>query len=73
MDSKPAPQNIQDGFLNLARIKPFVQGNAGWAWTNNNLKTKNDSFAYLVGAGAEFQAGERLRYSSGASATVLPR
>ena len=47
-------------FLNLANVKPFVEGNVGWAWTNNNFKMKNDSFAYLLGAGAEFQLGQRF-------------
>jgi hypothetical protein len=48
------------GFLNFANVKPFVEGNAGWAWTNNNFKTKNDSFAYVLGTGAEFQVGQRV-------------
>lgn len=48
------------GYLNMARLKPFLEGNVGWAWTNNNFRTKNDSFAYLVGAGAEVQVAERF-------------
>jgi len=47
-------------YLNLARIKPFVEGNVGWAWTAGNVASKNDSFAYLVGGGAEVQVAERF-------------
>ena len=47
------------GYLNSGTIKPYVEGNAGWAWTNNNFHSKNDSFSYLLGAGAEFQVGPR--------------
>lgn len=47
------------GYLNTAIAKPYLEGNAGWGWTNNNFKAKNDSFSYLLGAGAEFQVGPR--------------
>jgi opacity protein-like surface antigen len=45
------------GYLNSGGIRPFLEGDVGWAWSNNNLpgETKNDSFSYLIGGGAEFQ------------------
>jgi hypothetical protein len=47
------------GYLPLAGFKPFLEGNVGWAFAKTG-GVKNDSFAYLIGVGAEFQVLPRL-------------
>lgn len=47
-------------FLTLAQFKPFLEGNVGWAFLKNSFGGRADSFFYLAGIGAEFQALPRL-------------
>ena len=70
MDTKPAPQNIQDGFLNLARREKttvtiyLVNG----AKLLGRIKSF-DKFSLLLETGAQ----EQLIFKHAISTVVLPR
>jgi hypothetical protein len=51
------------GYLPLAGVKPFIEGNLGWAFAKAGGGAKSDSFTYLIGVGAEFQLLSRLAVS----------
>jgi len=47
------------GYLPLSGVKPFIEGNVGWAFTKVG-GAKSDSFFYLIGVGVEIQVLPRL-------------
>jgi hypothetical protein len=59
-------------FLSLAQIKPYLEGNVGWAFLKSN-NAKTDSFFYLVGIGAEIQLMPRLALTPYVNYQEAPR
>ncbi|HVS51789.1 MAG TPA: hypothetical protein VHD62_05485 [Opitutaceae bacterium] len=60
------------GYLPLGTAKPFVEGDAGWAWQRGDVAHQS-GFMYLIGAGVELAVAPRVAVAPFVNYTEAPR